>query len=63
MFNLVIGNKISQIKMTKKAVIALFEKSSQKQVKSFMKSNKISIRNNKDLELLFTNFKNQVIID
>ena len=41
MFNLVIGNKISQIKMTKKAVIALFEKSSQKQVKSFMKSNKI----------------------
>ena len=49
--------------MTKKAVIALFEKSSQKQVKSFMKSSKISIRNNKDLELLFTNFKNQVSID
>jgi hypothetical protein len=63
MFNLIIGNKISQIKMTKKAVLALFEKSSQKQVKSFMKSNKISIRNNNDLELLFTNFKNQIIIN
>ena len=63
MFNLIIENKISQIKMTKKAIIALFEKSIQKQVKSFMKSNKISIRNNNDLELLFTKFKNQVIID
>jgi hypothetical protein len=57
MLQVLINGKISQIKSKKKAIIALFKKSNQKQVKSYMKSNKISIRDSKDLKLLFDNFK------
>jgi hypothetical protein len=57
MLQVLINGKISQIKSNKKAIIALFKKSNQKQVKSYMKSNKISIRDSKDLKLLFDNFK------
>ena len=39
MLNVVVNNKISQLKSTKKAIIALFSKSVQKKVKSFIKSN------------------------
>ena len=38
MLNVVVNNKISQLKSTKKAIIALFSKSVQKKVKSFIKS-------------------------
>lgn len=60
MLHLVINNKISQVKSSKKSIIALFNKSEQKKVKSFMKSNKISIRDSKDLKLLFDKFKDEV---
>jgi len=59
MLNVVINNKISQIKSNKKAIIALFSKSVQKKVKSFIKSNKINIRDSKDLKVLFDKFKDQ----
>jgi len=51
------NNKLSQIKVSKKAIIALFGKSNSKLVKGFMKKNKISIRDNKDLKLLFDNYQ------
>ena len=57
MLQVLINGKISQIKSNKKAIIALFKKSNQKEVKAFIKSNKISIRDSKDLKLLFDNFK------
>ena len=60
MLHLLINNKISQVKSSKKSIIALFNKSEQKKVKSFMKSNKISIRDSKDLKLLFDKFKDEV---
>ncbi len=60
MLHLVINNKISQVKSSKKSIIALFNKSEQKKVKSFIKSNKISVRDSKDLKLLFDKFKDEV---
>jgi hypothetical protein len=63
MLNVVINNKISQIKSNKKAIIALFSKSVQKKVKSFIKSNKINIRDSKDLNVLFDKFKDQFILN
>ena len=63
MLNVVINNKISQIKSNKKAIIALFSKSVQKKVKSFIKSNKINIRDSKDLKVLFDKFKDQFILN
>jgi len=51
------NNTISELKSTKKAIIALFGKSNQKTIKSFFKKNKISIRDSNDLKLLFDNFK------
>ena len=56
-------NKINQIKTNKKSIIALFNKSEQKKVKSFMKSNKISIRDSKDMKLLFDKFKDEIILN
>ena len=44
MLQVLINGKISQIKSNKKAITALFKKSNQKQVKSYMKSNKIRWR-------------------
>ena len=63
MLNVVINNKISQIKSNKKAIIALFSKSAQKKVKSFIKSNKINIRDSKDIKLLFDKFKDQFVLN
>ena len=63
MLNVVINNKISKIKSNKKAIIALFSKSVQKKVKSFIKSNKIKIRDSKDLKVLFDKFKDQFILN
>ncbi len=63
MLNVVINNKISQIKSNKKAIIALFSKYVQKKVKSFIKSNKINIRDSKDLKLLFDKFKDQFALN
>ena len=63
MLNILINNKISQIKSNKKAIIALFSKSVQKKVKSFIKSNKINIRDSKDLKVLFDKFKDQFILN
>ena len=63
MLNVVINNKISQIKSNKKAIIALFSKSVQKKVKSFIKSNKINIMDSKDLKVLFDKFKDQFILN
>ena len=60
MLHLVINNKISQVKSSKKSIISLFNKSEQKKVKSFIKSNKISVRDSKDLKLLFDKFKDEV---
>jgi hypothetical protein len=58
---IVVNNKLSQIKLSKKAIIALFGKSNSKLVKTFMKKNKISIRDNKDLKLLFDNHQDIII--
>ena len=63
MLNILINNKISQIKSNKKAIIALFSKSVQKKVKSCIKSNKINIRDSKDLKVLFDKFKDQFILN
>ena len=63
MLNVVINTKISQIKSNKKAIIALFSKSAQKKVKSFIKSNKINIRDSKDIKLLFDKFKDQFVLN
>jgi hypothetical protein len=63
MLNVVVNNKISQLKSTKKAIIALFSKSVQKKVKSFIKSNKINVRDSKDLKLLFDKFKDQFVLN
>jgi hypothetical protein len=63
MLNIVVNNKINQIKTNKKSIIALFNKSEQKKVKSFMKSNKISIRDSKDMKLLFDKFKDEIILN
>ena len=60
MLHLIINNKISQVKSSKKSIISLFNKSEQKKVKSFIKSNRISVRDSKDLKLLFDKFKDQV---
>ena len=60
MLHLVINNKISQVKSSKKSIISLFNKSEQKKVKSFIKSNRISVRDSKDLKLLFDKFKDEV---
>ena len=60
MLHLVINNKISQVKSSKKSIISLFNKSEQKKVKSFIKSNKISVRDSKDLKLLFDKFKDEI---
>ena len=62
MLNLVINNKISQIKTNKKAIISLFKKSKQKEIKSFMKTEKISIRDKNDLDTLFTFFKKDLML-
>ena len=58
---IVVNNKLSQIKLSKKAIIALFGKSNSKLVKTFIKKNKISIRDNKDLKLLFDNHQDIII--
>ena len=63
MLNIVVNNKINQIKTNKKSILALFNKSEQKKVKSFMKSNKISIRDSKDMKLLFDKFKDEIILN
>ena len=55
------NNKLSQIKVSKKAIIALFGKRNSKLVKTFMKKNKISVRDNKDLKLLFDNYQDILI--
>ena len=62
MLNLVVNNKINQIKTNKKAIITLFKKSKHKEIKSFMKTNKISIRDKNDLNKLFTFFKKYLIL-
>jgi hypothetical protein len=51
------NNKISEIKASKKAIIAMFGNSNEKKIKSFIKKNKISIRDSKMLKLLFDSFK------
>jgi hypothetical protein len=48
------------IKISKKSIILLFDNSKASQIKKFMKSNKISIRKDADLKLLFDNFKNDL---
>ena len=58
---IVVNNKLSQIKLSKKAIVALFGKSNSKLVKTFIKKNKISIRDNKDLKLLFDNHQDILI--
>ena len=63
MLNVVVNNKISQLKSTKKAIISLFSKSVQKKIKSYIKSNKINIRDSKDLKLLFDDFKDQFLLN
>ena len=63
MLNVVVNNKISQLKSTKKAIIALFSKSVHKKIKSFIKSNKINVRDSKDLKLLFDKFKDQFVLN
>ena len=62
MLNLLVNNKINQIKTNKKAIITLFKKSKHKEIKSFMKTNKISIRDKNDLNKLFTFFKKYLIL-
>ena len=62
MLNVVVNNKISQLKSTKKAIISLFSKSVQKKIKSYIKSNKINIRDSKDLKLLFDDFNDQFLL-
>jgi len=62
MLNLVVNNKINKIKTNKKAIITLFKKSKHKEIKSFMKTNKISIRDKNDLNKLFTFFKKYLIL-
>jgi len=57
------NNTISELKSTKKAIIALFGKSNQKTIKSFFKKNKISIRDSNDLKLLFDNFKDILAVN
>ena len=56
-----VNNKLSQIKLSKKAIIALFGKSNSKIVKTFMKKNKISVRDNNDLKVLFDNYQDILI--
>ncbi|MGY8946005.1 MAG: hypothetical protein ACKVJS_03000 [Flavobacteriales bacterium] len=57
--NLFIENngKLSQIKGAKNAIVALFGKNNTKAVKTFIKKNKISVRDTNDLKLLFDNYK------
>jgi len=62
MLNLLVNNKINQIKTNKKAIITLFKKSKHKEIKSFMKINKISIRDKNDLDKLFTFFKKDLML-
>jgi len=54
------GEKKRMIKISKKSIILLFDNSKASLVKKFMKSNKISIRKDADLKLLFDNFKNDL---
>ena len=54
------GEKKRMIKISKKSIILLFDNSKASQIKKFMKSNKISIRKDADLKLLFDNFKNDL---
>ena len=63
MLNVVVNNKISQLKSTKKAIISLFSKSVQKKIKLYIKSNKINIRDSKDLKLLLDDFKDQFLLN
>ena len=62
MLNLVVNSKINQIKTNKKAIISLFKKSKHKEIKSFMKTEKISIRDKNDLDKLFTFFKKDLML-
>lgn len=62
MLNLLVNSKINQIKTNKKAIISLFKKSKHKEIKSFMKTEKISIRDKNDLDKLFTFFKKDLIL-
>ena len=62
MLNLLVNSKINQIKTNKKAIISLFKKSKQKEIKSFMKTEKISIRDKNDLDKLFTFFKKDLML-
>lgn len=62
MLNLLVNSKINQIKTNKKAIISLFKKSKHKEIKSFMKTEKISIRDKNDLDKLFTFFKKDLML-
>ena len=59
--NLLANGNINQIKSNKKAVISLFKKSKHQEIKSYIKTNNISIRENNDIHKLFTFFKNDLM--
>jgi len=58
MFTLKDG-KLRKFKLNKKTIISLF-KNKESEVKKYFKSNKISIRDDEDLKLVFDNFKNDL---
>jgi len=58
MFTLKDG-KLRKFKLNKKTIISLF-KNKESEVKKYFKSNKISVRDDADLKLVFDNFKNNL---
>ena len=55
-----IGDKKSAIKVNKKYIYRLFVDSKQGEIKKFFKANKISIRDDADLKLLFDAFQDNL---
>jgi len=55
-----VGDKKTLIKVNKKYISGLFEDSKQGEIKKFFKANKISIRDDADLKLLFDAFQDNI---
>jgi len=54
------GDKKRMIRISKKSIIELFNSSKSGEIKKFMKSNKISVRDDSDLKLLFDAFQQDI---
>ena len=59
---LYVDNKFKKIERRKKFILSMFSSTKSKEINSFMKKNKISPSNNKDLSILFLEFYEYLIL-